>query len=250
MTLPKVSIITATLNSESTINRAIESVLAQTYSNFEHIIVDACSNDRTIEIVKSYEAQYKGRLKWISENDKGIYDAWNKGVNLSDGDWICFLGSDDVFLPNALELYKNYIENNPKCNFVLSRFNLVSKSLEVLSTRGLPWSSAMKRYCFIGHAGSFHKRELFELNGLFDISYKISGDYELLLRNYNDIIPGFFPDITVNMMVGGVSNTLISKQAKEGYRIRLKYHGNKLFCIYMYLRGFIMGNIRNLLDWH
>lgn len=92
-----ISIITATYNSAETINDTIKSVLCQTNKDFEYIIVDGGSTDETVDIVKSYESEFSGRLKWVSEKDKGIYDAMNKGIKMASGDIIGILNSDDFY---------------------------------------------------------------------------------------------------------------------------------------------------------
>lgn len=91
----KVSIITATWNRGDTIRDTIESILSQTYQDWEHIIVDGASKDNTLEVIKEYENRYKGRLRLISEPDKGIYDAMNKGIAMATGDVVGLLNSDD-----------------------------------------------------------------------------------------------------------------------------------------------------------
>lgn len=93
----KISIITATYNSEKTLKDTLESVLKQTYTNYEHIIVDGASKDSTMQIVKEYEEKYNGRLKYVSEKDSGLYDAMNKGIKMATGDIIGILNSDDIY---------------------------------------------------------------------------------------------------------------------------------------------------------
>ena len=93
----KISIITASYNSGKTIRHTVESVLRQTYPDFEYIVVDGGSTDNSIDIVKDYQVAFKGRLKWISEKDKGIYDAMNKGIRMATGDVVGILNSDDFY---------------------------------------------------------------------------------------------------------------------------------------------------------
>ena len=103
--IPFFTVITASFNSEKTIDKTIESLLNQNYTNFEYIIIDGNSKDSTLEIIKSFEQKFKEKnitYKFISEPDKGIYDAWNKGIKLSDGEWISFLGSDDYYTDNTV----------------------------------------------------------------------------------------------------------------------------------------------------
>ena len=93
----KISIVTAAWNSGATLRDTIESVLSQTYPDIEYIIVDGASKDNTVEIIREYESRFNGRLKWISEPDRGIYDAMNKGIRMATGDVVGILNSDDYF---------------------------------------------------------------------------------------------------------------------------------------------------------
>lgn len=110
----KISIITVTYNSAKTLKETLESVLKQTYTNYEHIIVDGLSKDNTIEIVKEYEEKYNGKLKYISEKDTGLYDAMNKGIKMATGDIIGILNSDDIYAhENVLqEIAEKFKETN------------------------------------------------------------------------------------------------------------------------------------------
>ena len=133
------SIITATYNSEKTLERTIKSVLNQSYSNFEYIIIDGNSSDKTLYIIKKYEEEFTKKklvFKYLSENDKGIYDAWNKGIDLASGEWISFLGSDDSYLPNALRLYFNEIEKREAINYISSQVNLTNENGKILAVFG------------------------------------------------------------------------------------------------------------------
>ena len=104
---PKVSIIIATFNAAKTLSIAMNSVMKQTFQDWECIIVDGASKDNTVEIVKSY-VNRDSRFRYISEPDKGIYDAFNKGWKMAKGEWIYYLGADDEVLPNAfIELFKS-----------------------------------------------------------------------------------------------------------------------------------------------
>lgn len=110
----KISIITVTYNSAKTLKETLESVLKQTYTNYEHIIVDGLSKDNTIEIVKEYEEKYNGKLIYISEKDSGLYDAMNKGIKMATGDIIGILNSDDIYAhENVLqEIAEKFKETN------------------------------------------------------------------------------------------------------------------------------------------
>ena len=99
----KFSIITVCYNSEKTIRRTFESVLSQSFTDYEYIVVDGNSKDSTVEIIKEYEPKFNGRMHWISEPDNGIYDAMNKGIRMAKGDFINMMNSDDQIAPNALQ---------------------------------------------------------------------------------------------------------------------------------------------------
>jgi glycosyltransferase involved in cell wall biosynthesis len=246
------SIITATYNSEKTLEFTLESILNQTFQKpFEYIIVDGNSKDNTLEIIKGYESLFEERnivFKWISEPDTGIYNAWNKGLKLSEGNYISFIGSDDRYLSNALERYYDEINNNLHCHFYCSKVK-VTKDFK-------PVSSYKIRYCKNGliksmpHVGSFHAMSLFKLNGDYNENYKITGDYELLLRLKKDLKVHSFNDYTVEMEVGGVSNNkkFQLQNLNEIKRARIetdsfsKFYANYLFfydifrlkCLYVF----------------
>ncbi|MBR2358716.1 MAG: glycosyltransferase, partial [Lentisphaeria bacterium] len=98
----KLSLITVTYNSSSTLPDTLKSVLNQTYSDIEYIIVDGASKDNTVSIIKEYELLFQGRMKWISEPDKGLYDAMNKGIRMATGDVVGILNSDDLFMDDRV----------------------------------------------------------------------------------------------------------------------------------------------------
>ena len=101
---PLISIITVVKNNEKYLEETIQSIINQKFKNFEYIIIDGKSTDRTLEIIKKYNTEID---YWISEDDKGIYDAFNKGINIANGELIGFVNSDDVLTPNALEILNN-----------------------------------------------------------------------------------------------------------------------------------------------
>ena len=112
---PLITVITAVYNGEKYLEECIQSLHKQNYDNIEHIIVDGGSNDKTLEIIRKYEKiDY-----WISEKDKGIYDAFNKGMKFSTGDYLGFLNSDDVYTNEAFDYLLKYINKNPETDFFL-----------------------------------------------------------------------------------------------------------------------------------
>lgn len=206
---PLISIITATYNSEKTLEATIKSILSQNYSNLEYIIVDGKSNDNTINIIKKHESLFIEKniiFKWISEPDTGIYNAWNKGLKLATGSWIAFLGSDDIYLDNALETYVDILQKHPEADFVHSKVKLVNqgKTKYIVSDKWL-WKN-FKRYMKIAHVGSFHNKKYFEKHGYYNETYKIAGDYEMLLRAKSTLKTVYIDSFTAEMEDGGVSN--------------------------------------------
>jgi len=140
-----VSIITVSYNSALTIRDTIESVLNQTYSNIEYILIDGNSNDNTVGIIKSYEEKFKEKeisYKWISEPDTGIYNAWNKGLKFTTGEWIAFIGSDDCYMPDAISDYAIEISKvkNKNYDFIYSNVKLVDGKKEIKIIKGV-WPS-------------------------------------------------------------------------------------------------------------
>ena len=199
---PMISLITATFNSGKTLEKTIQSVINQSYKDFEYIIIDNVSQDDTIKIIQKYENHISS---FISEPDRGIYEAWNKGVQRAMGEWIAFLGSDDVLYPDALEKYALCLSQNPDINFISSRIVLYWGEKKI-RTIGEKWDwKKFQHKMNIAHVGALHHKSLFETYGLFNPSFRIVGDYEFLLRVGKNLKPGFLPDTTVEMQIGGAS---------------------------------------------
>ncbi|GHB59259.1 glycosyltransferase family 2 protein [Persicitalea jodogahamensis] len=223
---PTISIIIATLNAEEGIGRTMESILTQSYDNVEVIVIDACSTDKTRAIVENFHGM---NVTWVSEPDNGIYDAWNKGIRLSKGKWISFLGSGDTLINGALMRYIEFVQQlDTTPEFVSSIVNVVAQNGTVLYKMGLPWKWPLFLNSMgIAHVGSFHSRKLFEENGYFDITYKIAGDYEFLMRSKDKLIAHYIPELTVNMLYGGVSQGY--KILEEDFRLRVSTGGMAKF---------------------
>ena len=200
------------------LERTIQSVLAQTYNNVEFIVVDGNSTDATLEIIRRHEEVID---YWISEEDTGIYDAMNKGVKLARGDWIIFLGADDQFYsPDVLKMAAPLLRDAfPGIRVVYGTTVSVSKTGIQLAKVGHAWSPSIRRrfrqsMCF-SHQGVFHHTALFRENGLFDTSYKISGDYEFLLRELRRRDARYLP----RLIVASVSATGVSSRPENAMRL-------------------------------
>lgn len=234
---PFFSIITASYNSERTISKTINSLLNQNFTHFEYIIIDGNSKDKTLEIIKSFEAEFKKKnvsFQFISEPDKGIYDAWNKGLVLSRGRWISFIGSDDFYLPNALTNYFNEIKKlDTTYNYISSRVEIIDKNGKKIKTIGKKfiWSNII-RNMDTAQVGSFHKKELFDLVGKFSLEYKIVGDLDFYIRSKEVIKASFFDVVTAKMENNGVSNQ-INQALNEALFVRLKYAYDSKLKIYL-----------------
>ncbi len=249
----KLSIITATFNSEKTLAATINSILKQTQVNIEYIVVDGASTDQTIDIIKSFEEVFKSKgitFKWISEKDNGIYDAWNKGLQLSTGEWISFLGSDDIYVDNALKSYSEFISQQEKeIDLVYSNVNIINDNGDVLRKINGKWSwKVFRRKMNIAHVGSFHNMKYFEKYGKFNTDYKIAGDYELLLRARKTLRTAKLDLVTVMMGYGGISNNQIFKVFSES--IRAKHETGRvhiLLCYVDFLKEYLIYMIKKIL---
>lgn len=249
MNKPLISIITSVFNGEKYFEQAIQSILNQTYQNIEYIIIDGNSTDQTISIIKKYQDQI---TYWVSEPDQGIYDAWNKGVKAAKGEWISFVGADDILYPNAMENYVNYIlmsESKDKgLDYLSAKVELVKEDLEVVRTFGEVWKwGVFKKYMNVAHVGSLHHKNLFKKYGFYNTDYKIVGDYELLLRANKHLEAGFINDVTAKMRFGGVSIKDFTV-FKETFKAKVKTANcNPLICYCEMLIAICKRRVRNLI---
>lgn len=213
----KVSVITPCLNGEKTIEETVKSVLGQTYENIEYIIVDGGSTDQTIEVLDKYCSVSKGRLKYISEKDDGIYDAMNKGILQASGDVIGIINSDDWYEIDA-------VEKIVKC-FCDTNADAVYGEIWVIDENGQREYHTVHS-AFPPHPSTFIKRCIYQKYGMFDTSYRIAADRDLLLRFMKRGIQfKYISQILANFRKTGISNTRSLLCAKETYEINMKYLG-------------------------
>lgn len=221
------SIICATYNSEKTLQKLLRSLRKQTCKDFELIIIDGVSTDGTLEILRQNRDII---TELISEKDRGIYDAWNKGVKMANYEWLSFVGADDALKDDYVAIYKNAIEKlrDQKIDYITSRVNYINSRGRLLKVLGKEWIwGEFKLSMTVAHVGSLHSKSLFQEFGYFDTSYKIIGDYELLLRKKSNLRTAFVDDVTVNMQAGGRS---LSFQALiERYRAHRQTAGLSSF---------------------
>ncbi len=200
---PFFSIIIASYNSRSMLAQTLESLRGQTFKNFEVIIIDGASKDGTFDLMAIFcDPMYR----WLSEPDSGIYDAWNKGVQLARGSWIGFLGAGDFYLTNALQEYARLLNKYPELDYVSSRVELFDNR-GYSRVIGKPWKwGVFKRYMCVAHVGSMHSSRIFKTYGGFDQNYRITGDYEFLLRSGAKLRADFLGLTLARMRAGGISS--------------------------------------------
>lgn len=222
----KVSIITVCYNSESTIESTIKSIVSQTYKDIEYIIVDGNSKDNTMNIIKNYE---KYISKWISEPDNGIYDAFNKGIALANGDIIGIVNSDDYLENDSVEKIVN-------CFLELSDADLVHGNMRIVNENGKflyinKGKKELLKTRFVSmpvcHPTVFVKKSVYDDIGLFDTNYRIAGDYDFILKCIdNKKVFYYIDEIISNMRVGGASDNYI-KGFKEARKVKIKHGCSK-----------------------
>lgn len=204
------SIITVSYNSESTIERTILSVLNQTYNNYEYIIIDGGSKDKTVQIIKKYESIIH-KYKWISEKDNGIYDAMNKGIEMATGDIIGIVNSDDWLESNALENIYSFItqcKNNHAIYSGAIWFHYSNEKKQILRTNKRRFTKKIKSFLMpIRHPATFVAKSVYNEIGSFDTRFKIEADCDFIYRAIENKIPIYItPEVLSNMSDGGVSN--------------------------------------------
>ena len=199
----KVSIITVCLNSEKTIRDTIESVLSQTYPNIEYIIIDGGSIDGTIDIIKEYLEIFAGRLSYVSEKDRGIYDAMNKGIKMSTGQVIGIINSDDFYEKDTVAKIADCIDVK-KYQVVYGYCNVWDKHQKnrILTRNHYKLNDDM-----IPHPTCFATRKTYCKYGLFQTRLRIAADYELMLRfRKNGVEFIQIKEVLANFRGGGISS--------------------------------------------
>lgn len=214
----KLSIVTACYNSEKTIGAAIASLKRQSWSNVEHIVIDGLSSDKSVEIARETLGQHD---VLISESDRGIYDALNKGIQHATGDVIGFLHSDDLYAHDDVLQRVAKCFADPKIGAVygdLEYVNAIDTSKVVRYWKSGKFSrKKLKRGWMPPHPTFFMRRKFYEELGGFNLDLKISGDYDSMLRYLNSerVCTCYLPEVLVKMRVGGISNRSLSTIVKK-----------------------------------
>ncbi|MGE7110281.1 glycosyltransferase [Lysinibacillus sp. NPDC047702] len=206
---PKISIITACYNAENTIEQTIQSVLGQTYKNIEYIIVDGASTDGTMEIVEKYRDNID---VVVSESDKGVYDAFNKGVELATGEFINFMNADDYLSTNGIiEEIGLYLHNHSNVKLLHGNVKAIDEITGHWHYRGQSLSlKDFEKGQMCPHQSVFTYKELFNEFGGFDLAYKILADVDFTIKtfkNYEEYIE-YVPIEVAHFRLGGLSSSL------------------------------------------
>lgn len=227
----KVSIITVTYNSAKTLTDTINSVLNQDSCDIEYIIIDGKSNDNTLHIVQSYGSKIS---KYISEPDKGMYDAMNKGIKLATGDIVGILNSDDIYNHNntvhkVVETFEETGCDAVYGDLVYVHQNNLNKVIRKWTSK--PYNRSQFKYGWMPpHPTFFVKKEIYEKYGVFNTALKSAADYEIMLRFLykHRITPQYIPEILVRMRAGGVSNANMSNRIRANKEDRMAWKINEL----------------------
>lgn len=226
----KISLITATYNSAETLRDTMQSVLNQTFKDVDYIIVDGGSKDTTMDIVKEFEPKFEGRLRWVSEKDKGIYDAMNKGVKMAQGNIVGILNSDDFFASDhVLEKVNDAFTENPAIDGIYADvryvdWNNTSKKVRMFSGKDFK----REKLCWgkmPPHPSFYVKRECYDKFGLYSLDYPICADYDMFVKmiwegNINTL---YINDVFVNMRSGGTSS--------NGIKVHKKIMKERMLCV-------------------
>lgn len=206
---PKVTIITVVYNAEATIEDTILSVINQTYTNLEYIIVDGRSTDGTIKIINRYLERIS---RFVSEPDKGIADGFNKGIAMATGDWIGMINADDWYTLNAVELMMNNC--SAKDDVCCGNIMLVGKNGFVQGKKSkISW---LNFGMYIMHPTCFIKKEVYQKVGMYDTSLKIAMDFDMFLRiKYNGFKIKYFDETVAYMRADGVSSDTVKMHREE-----------------------------------
>ncbi|MGB2105476.1 MAG: glycosyltransferase family 2 protein [Glaciecola sp.] len=228
----KVSVITATYNSSKTVLDTLKSLNEQTYTDIEYIIIDGGSSDNTVSVIKEHCPKV---ASIVSEPDKGIYDALNKGISAATGDIVGFLHSDDLLAyPDAIKELVETLQRE-KTQAVYADLEYVSKDNTSKIIRKWTSGAFEKQKLRSGwmppHPTFFMKRDLYIKHGMFDLDLKIAADYDSLLRYLwsNNVTASYLPKVVTKMRVGGASNRSLANIIEKTKEDIQALKNNQLF---------------------
>lgn len=244
----RITVITVCFNSARTIRETLASVASQAYDNLEHIIIDGSSRDGTVEIVRSWDGH---PVRFLSEPDRGIFDAMNKGLRLATGDVVGFLNSDDVYYDAGV--LKKVAETMSDARVDACYADLIYVEKNNLDKIVRFWKSCPFTPGLFGtgwvppHPTFFARRRIFDRFGLFDLNYSLAADYELMARflEKSQVHAVYIPQILVKMRYGGASNKNLSNIIKQNLEIyRALKKNNISFCALKFFSAKLISRIR------
>lgn len=224
-TFPKVSVVTTTYNDIENLKRILAEVKRQTYPNIEHIIVDGGSTDGTVDLLKELEEKEPGRISWMSEKDNGIYDAINKGIRMATGDIVgcCFdRYADEGVLMRMVEIMEKEGTDGVHGDLCYMDGDRIIRKWH--QGQGVIRSGWMP-----GHPTLYLKKEVYDRFGLYRTDYRISGDYEFMVRILyrKEVTLSYLPEILIYMSHGGTSTNSLGAYVEsmmEGHRALVENH--------------------------
>ncbi len=256
MNLYKITVITVCLNSEKTIRRTMDSVLQQGYQNYEYIIVDGGSRDKTIEYIEAYKEKFMNQLVLISEPDKGIYDAMNKGIRKAQGEFIVIINSDDYLEKQAFERIVVAIEAG-NAEVICGNVIYIKKDHKrVLASTELfvdERQAIHKRLLHYAHPSTVIKKSVYEQYGLYEDRFFISSDYDLMIRLLQNKVNMTYIDHTLSYFtLGGVSQKQKIRGIREVRSINKKYFGtcySSIMAIKAFVKFYVQKIFKVLRGW-
>jgi len=224
--MKSISVITVTYNAAHILERTLKSVREQTYPHIEHLIVDGESKDNTVALIRQYAHE---KMVWVSETDKGLYDAMNKAAGMASGDYLCFLNAGDTFFaPDSVEKMMHTVEPENAPDIIYGETAIVDERGVFLSMRRLKapeiltWKS-FQQGMVVCHQAFIVKKELFEP---YDLSYRFSSDFDWCIRMMKKASLIHNTRLTlINYLHEGMTTTNRKASLKERYRIMAKYYG-------------------------
>lgn len=253
--LPLISIITVSFNAVTYIEQCIQSVITQSFEDFEYVIIDGGSDDGTQQIIEKYQHQL---AYWHSKPDRGLAHAFNEGVKYSRGQWLLFLNSDDYFVDaGVLGRLAEAIQEHQEADVVFGQVLLVSREKypkEIGGPYGGPfkWGQFVVRDT-IPHQAALTNRKLFEQIGLFSEDFRIAVDYEHFLRAGPKLRACFVPILVAYMRDGGLSQANVRNSLNEWHKARIEtnaapYYWALLLHGWLIFRSFVGRYVKKCLE--
>ncbi|CAN5671976.1 N/A [soil metagenome] len=215
--------VVAVRDSVQALPRCLDSIIGQNDAEVDLVVIDGASTDGTVELLEARSGEIGS---WVSEPDRGVYDAWNKALDHARGDWLCFLGSDDRFAEkDVLARMAPHLAAKP-ARVVYGITQVMDEAGMPKGSMGIPWEEArpaLDRRMSLPNPSTFFHRDLFRDHGRFDARFRIAGDYEFLLRELATQAAFFVPDVVVTIMgAGGLSQAPRNRplSLREGARAR------------------------------